>query len=103
MIVINRGGTIEMRRLIRIIGLAAAMLALTVQFTGACNYPGGTRAEGGESGGEAAAQNEFRWSGQVASGRTVEIKGVNGDVRAEASSGGEVEVVATKSARRSDP
>ncbi len=92
-----------MRRLIRIIGLAAAMLTLTVQLTGACTYLGGSRAEGGESGSESAAQNEFRWSGQVASGRTIEIKGVNGDVRAEASSGGEVEVVATKSARRSDP
>jgi hypothetical protein len=52
---------------------------------------------------EPAAQNEFRWNGRVASGRGVEIKGVNGNVRAEGYTGSEVEVVATKRARRSNP
>lgn len=47
--------------------------------------------------------DDFRWSGRVASGRTVEIKGVNGDIRAEPSSGTEVEVVANKHAKRSNP
>lgn len=51
----------------------------------------------------AASPDEFRWSGRLAAGRTIEIKGLNGDVRAEASSGNEVEVTATKTARRSDP
>lgn len=51
----------------------------------------------------AAEQRDFRWSGRVAAGRVVEIKGVNGSVRAEASSGGEVEVVAEKRGRRSNP
>lgn len=52
-----------------------------------------------------AAQNttDFRWTGRVARGKSVEIKGVNGDVRAEPASGNEVEVVARKHARRSDP
>ena len=50
----------------------------------------------------AASADEFRWSGRLAAGRTIEIKGINGDVRAEASSGNEVEVTATKTARRSD-
>jgi hypothetical protein len=50
-----------------------------------------------------ASPDEFRWSGRVAAGRTIEIKGINGDVRAEASSGNEVEVTALKSGRRSDP
>jgi hypothetical protein len=45
----------------------------------------------------------FRWHGSVAQGAAVEIKGVNGDVIAEASGSNEVEVVAEKSARRSDP
>ena len=53
--------------------------------------------------GETRQGNEFRWAGQLAAGRVVEIKGVNGDVRAEGTSGGEVEVVAVKRARRSDP
>ena len=51
----------------------------------------------------ASSPDEFRWSGRIAAGRTIEIKGINGDVRAEASSGNEVEVTATKTGRRSDP
>lgn len=47
--------------------------------------------------------DEFRWRGRVAAGRVVEIKGVNGDVRAEAAAGDEVEIVANKSGRKSDP
>jgi hypothetical protein len=48
-------------------------------------------------------QNEFRWHEAMAAGRLIEIKGVNGSVEAEPSSNGEVEVVAVKSARRSNP
>jgi Putative adhesin len=48
-------------------------------------------------------QGEFRWHGALAAGRVIEIKGVNGSVVAEPSTGGEVEVVAVKRARRSDP
>jgi hypothetical protein len=47
--------------------------------------------------------NEFRWQGMIADGKAIEIKGVNGEVRAEAASGNQVEVVATKRAWRSDP
>jgi len=49
------------------------------------------------------SSNDFRWSGRVASGGMIEIKGTIGNVKAEASSSGEVEVVAVKSGRRSDP
>jgi Putative adhesin len=52
---------------------------------------------------EAAAQSPFEWRGQLTSGQTIEIKGVNGDVRATPSPSGQVEVTATKSARRSNP
>jgi len=51
----------------------------------------------------ATLPNEFHWSGRVAAGRTIQIKGINGDVRAEASQGSEVEVTAIKRGRRSDP
>jgi hypothetical protein len=51
----------------------------------------------------AEASEEFRWSGRVAAGRTIEVRGINGNVSAEASPGSEVEVTATKTGRRSDP
>jgi hypothetical protein len=50
----------------------------------------------------ASAQADFNWHGHLASGQTVEIKGINGDVRATASSSGEVEVTAARAARRSN-
>ena len=50
-----------------------------------------------------SVQDEFRWSGRVDPGDLVEIKGINGGVSATAASGDQVEVVAMKSGRRSDP
>ena len=50
-----------------------------------------------------ARTSDFRWQGKVAAGRTIEIKGVNGSIQATGSSGDEVEVVATRRGRRSDP
>ncbi|MDX1388773.1 MAG: DUF4097 family beta strand repeat-containing protein [Acidobacteriota bacterium] len=50
-----------------------------------------------------AAKEEFDWSGSVAPGQTVEIKGVNGDIVAEPVAGGAVDVHAVKSSRRDDP
>jgi hypothetical protein len=46
---------------------------------------------------------EFRWEGRLAAGKTIEIKGVNGRVRAVASSGDKLELVAVKRGRRQDP
>ena len=51
----------------------------------------------------AAASEEFRWNGKLAAGQAIEIKGVNGGITATGSSGGEVELVAVKKGRRSDP
>jgi hypothetical protein len=51
----------------------------------------------------AAAQSDFQWRGQLAPGDTIEIKGVNGGIRAVAARGPDVEVTATKTARRSNP
>ena len=50
-----------------------------------------------------AAAQDFNWHGRVASGKRLEIKGVNGDVRATLASGAEAVVNARKHARRSDP
>jgi hypothetical protein len=46
--------------------------------------------------------NDFRWSGTLAAGKTIEIRGVNGNVTASATGGREVRVGAVKRARRSD-
>jgi DUF4097 and DUF4098 domain-containing protein YvlB len=54
------------------------------------------------AGSPAAAQGDFHWAGAVTSGQKIEIKGVNGSVRASASSSGQAEVTATKEARRSN-
>jgi hypothetical protein len=45
----------------------------------------------------------WSWHGAIAPGKTLEIKGINGSVRAEAASGSQVEVTADKTARRDDP
>jgi hypothetical protein len=50
-----------------------------------------------------ARTSEFRWQGRVPAGRTIEIKGVNGSILATGSAGDQVEVVATRRGRRSDP
>ncbi|OFW29536.1 MAG: hypothetical protein A3H97_01255 [Acidobacteria bacterium RIFCSPLOWO2_02_FULL_65_29] len=50
----------------------------------------------------AQTADDFRWSGPIALGKSIEIKGVNGDVEAVLASGSQVEVVARKRARRSD-
>lgn len=45
----------------------------------------------------------FSWSGRLAAGRTLEVKGINGDVQATGVSGQMAEVRAEKRGRRSDP
>lgn len=46
---------------------------------------------------------DFQWKGRLAPGKTIEIKGVNGDVEAAPASGSDVEVTAVKTGRRDDP
>jgi hypothetical protein len=50
-----------------------------------------------------ARAEDFRWHGAIPQGHSIEIKGVNGDVRAEPSGSNEVEVVAEKRATRDNP
>jgi DUF4097 and DUF4098 domain-containing protein YvlB len=51
----------------------------------------------------AVPPDEFHWSGRVDQGKSVEIKGISGDISAEPATGPEIEVVANKTAHRSDP
>lgn len=50
-----------------------------------------------------SAQDTFTWNGSVASGQTLEVRGINGEIRAVAVSGRQASVRAQKTARRSDP
>jgi len=50
-----------------------------------------------------AQAQDFNWHGRLAAGKRLEVKGVNGDVRAVLASGAEAVVNARKDARRSDP
>lgn len=50
-----------------------------------------------------AAAQDFEWTGRVERGKTVEVRGVNGDIRADLASGNQVRVTAEKRARKSDP
>jgi hypothetical protein len=45
----------------------------------------------------------FHWSGSLAPGKTLTVKGINGSIRAETSSGAQVVVDAEKWGRRGDP
>jgi DUF4097 and DUF4098 domain-containing protein YvlB len=49
-----------------------------------------------------AVEGDFQWSGRLKPGQTLEIKGINGDIRAEYVSGADARVIARKSAWRSD-
>jgi DUF4097 and DUF4098 domain-containing protein YvlB len=49
-----------------------------------------------------SAQSDFEWRGRVDRGDAIEIKGITGDIRAERTSGSEIEVVATKHGRSRD-
>ncbi len=51
----------------------------------------------------AAEGSSFHWRGHLQSGQLIEIKGVNGGIRAEPAAGADVILDAEKSARRSDP
>src|SRR3989449_184122 len=50
-----------------------------------------------------ATAQDFNWHGRLAAGKRLEVKGVNGDVRAVLASGAEAVVSAKKHAHRSDP
>lgn len=50
-----------------------------------------------------ATAQDFHWTGRLAAGKRLEIRGVNGSIRAMAATGNEIDVTAHKTARRSDP
>ena len=92
-----------MKRTASLIVVAAAGAALSV--FGHAPATAGTPAHGqpAPAAGPQREGAEFRLREPLAAGRTLEIRGVNGNVTAEPAPGGEFEVVAVRRARRSDP
>jgi len=56
-----------------------------------------------EAGSPGAPRQPFRWTGTIPDGKTLEIKGVKGTIRALPASGREAEVVAVRRGERYDP
>ncbi|HEX2095229.1 MAG TPA: DUF4097 family beta strand repeat-containing protein [Longimicrobiaceae bacterium] len=52
---------------------------------------------------EQTAQDPFRWRGRIPAGRSIEVKGVRGTIRALPATGNEVEVTAVRRGGRSNP
>jgi len=75
----------------------AMVLAAAVALAPIAALPREARAAG------KSASPDFEWSGKVAPGKSIEIKGINGDIMVDATTGSEVKVTARKSARKSDP
>jgi hypothetical protein len=69
--------------MIRILGLAAVLAA-------------GAATPSHPPAAAAAEQQDFRWSGRLARGEQIAVRGIIGDVRAEATSGDEVTVTAVR-------
>lgn len=73
------------------------VVALAIQ-PAACSDTTGPDGSDGSDGAET-----FEWTGQVASNGAVEIKGINGAIRAVRASGQEIRVAARKRGQRDDP
>lgn len=85
-------------------GALAAVAAVTVGFSvGDASASSSKGAATTTSARDTADQENLHWSWAIAAGKTIEIKGVNGAVRARRASGNRVEVRAWKHAHRSDP
>jgi hypothetical protein len=81
------------------------LLALSILAVAALGGCGGDDPTGpnGNGNGNGSSDLDFEWTGSIAAGDRIEIKGVLGEIAAAATSGSQVEVRATKSAQLSDP
>jgi hypothetical protein len=85
---------------IRFLGGAAA-LAAALMFVTPLSSTAGNR--GWSDNGPTRSGVDFQWHGRIAPGKAIEIKGINGGIHVEPTTGSEVEVRARKTAHRSDP
>jgi hypothetical protein len=80
--------------------LTVAVACATVPFVAGCEL---ALLSTGAFGGGRSAEELFAWSGRVAAGQHVEIKGVSGTITAAPSTSGLVEVTADRRGARNDP
>lgn len=92
-----------MNRRIRTIVLIAAATALLATFTHGTHRASSVESVHAAGVASQRAPVDWNWQGNVEPGLSIEIKGINGWIVAEPSSGSAVEIVAVKRARRSDP
>ena len=93
---VDRHGTQEWNAATRRLAAVLAVGLLTLV------APGTVSEASAKSAGRRAGE-PFHWSGRVAAGKTIEIKGINGGIHATLATGKEVVVDARKTGRRSDP
>jgi len=87
-----------------VMGALAAVAAMTVGFSvGDASASPAKDAATTRSAPQKDGQEDLHWSWAIAPGKAIEIKGVNGEVRARRTSGSRVEVRAWKHAKHSDP
>lgn len=87
----------------RTMHLGSELLAAGVTTVDAKNLSPTGNACSSEAPAQAKAADEFRWTGRVATGQAIEIKGLNGDIDAQPAADDQIEVIANKKAHRSDP
>jgi hypothetical protein len=81
--------------------MTAVVLAIALTGLAGCGIQAGETSFSLNLGRE--ADSTFEWTGQVAEGQWIEVKGVNGGVTARPTTGNAVEVTAVRSGLRSDP
>lgn len=82
----------------------ARTLDVVASFVGRFGVEAALAVDQGEAGATTAGSAvDFRWSGRVATGEALEIKGVSGSIEVALAEGDEVLVTAQATARRSDP
>jgi hypothetical protein len=92
-----------MRRRIAVAGLVVALTASMPLAGPEDQRAGPSLAAGAGAERVAVEQRDWDWKGRIDRGKYIEIKGVNGEIRAERASGREVEVHARLRGKKSDP
>ncbi|HEY6867842.1 MAG TPA: DUF4097 family beta strand repeat-containing protein [Candidatus Eisenbacteria bacterium] len=85
------------------LGTMAAVAAVAVGFSVGDASPAPSKDAATTAAPDQAGQEDLHWTWTIPAGKTIEIKGVNGTIRARRTSGAKVDVRAWKHANHSDP
>jgi len=91
------------RRVLAMAVTLAVALAPIAGMTGWAQAAGSKSTSKSTSKSSSSSSDDFEWSGTIASGKSIEIKGINGGIEVEPVTGTETKVSAEKSAHKSDP